>query len=134
MLSAHEKSLNYNTLIGIIKACVGKRIQIDLRNETHVYGQVESVFSEMNVIMSDAYFISPSIALEINKQDGKMSAMPKQFSEITIRGSNIRFVHIPDEVDMISALGNQILSMNGRLKQNGAGKNEFKKKPRNLKC
>ena len=60
-----------------------------------------------------------------NTNQKQKNSVPKHYSEITIRGKNIRFVHIPDEIDMISALQRQVLIRN-KFK-----KNEFKKKPRN---
>lgn len=128
MQTAHEKYLICNTLVGIMKECVGKRVQIDLRNEMHVYGQVVSVFGEMNVMLRDACFISPSNALKLSMGETSEPSS-KLFNEITIRGRNIRFVHVPDEIDMISALQRQIFNL-GR-KKNAGTKNEFKKRPRN---
>ncbi|CAF0749200.1 unnamed protein product [Brachionus calyciflorus] len=121
METARQKAFNFNTLIGILKACEGKRVQIDLRNEMHIYGKVESVFAEMNITLSNAYLISPAYNTDQKSTDLK----PDFYSEITIRGKNVRFVHIPDEIDMITALQRQILN---KKKFN---KNEFKKKPRN---
>lgn len=122
METSREKALNYNTLIGILKACEGKNIQIDLRNEMHIYGKCESVFAEMNVTLTDAYLIAPSTS---TKPDQKTQS--RFYSEISIRGSNIRFVHIPDDVDMISALQKSVLIARNKNKIN---KNEFKKRPR----
>lgn len=119
METARQKAFNYNTLIGILKACEGKNVQIDLRNEIHIYGKVESVFAEMNITLSNAYLISSNYVSRSKNQ------LPKYYTEITIRGKNVRFVHIPDDVDMISALQQQVLH------KKTFNKNEFKKKPRN---
>lgn len=121
MESAREKAFNYNTLIGILKACEGKTVQIDLRNEMHIFGKVESVFSEMNITLSNAHLVPLSF-----KSDSKFrNNLPKYYSEITIRGKNVRFVHIPDDVDMISALQKQVLN------KKTFNRSEFKKKTRN---
>ncbi|RNA18450.1 U7 snRNA-associated Sm LSm10 [Brachionus plicatilis] len=117
METARQKAFNYNTLIGILKACEGKNVQIDLRNEMHLYGKVESVFSEMNITLSNACMMSPNYIPN--------SKTTIHYSEITIRGKNVRFVHIPDDVDMISALQKQVLN------KRSFNKNEFKKRPRN---
>lgn len=122
MQTAHDKYLACNSLIGIIRACVGKWVQIDLRNENHVYGRIVSVFGEMNVIMRDASLISQVNVLNKTSSTTKTT---KTFSELTIRGRNIRFVHIPDDIDMISAIEHSIFSTTRQVK-----KNEFKKRPR----
>lgn len=123
MQTTYEKYLICNTLVGILNSCVGKCVQIDLRDETHVYGRVEAVFAEMNVIMSEAQFFKPSTA-------SRNEAPTKVFNEVTIRGRNIRFVHVPDEVDMIGALQRHIFSTS-RLGAKSNKKSEFKKRPRN---
>jgi small nuclear ribonucleoprotein (snRNP)-like protein len=104
MKSAREKSLLCNTLIGIVKSCELKRIQIDLRNESSLIGRVESVSMDMNVIMSNVTMINP---LTINSP----SSSNRFFKELTVRGNNIRFIHIPDEIDMLNCLQHGILSV-----------------------
>jgi small nuclear ribonucleoprotein (snRNP)-like protein len=104
MQTPKDKALLCNTIIGIIKACEGKCIQIDLRNEIHVVGKIEAVSSDMNVTMSNAWLTVPFSSIRNNHNSIK-------YSQITIRGSNIRFVHVPDEVDMIEALQNQIITI-----------------------
>ena len=106
MQTARDKALLCNTLIGILKACEGKRVQVDLRNEIHVFGKIESVYGDMNLIMSNAYLTIPFE----NKQTSS------KYNEITIRGCNIRFVHVPDDIDMINALQNQILTVRRSLR------------------
>ncbi len=104
MQTARDKALYCNTLIGIIKACEGKQVQIDLRNELQLYGKVESVSSNMNIIMSDTYLTMPFSGM----MSGSKETKRRFYNEITIRGCNVRFVHIPDEIDMIEALQTQI--------------------------
>jgi small nuclear ribonucleoprotein (snRNP)-like protein len=143
MLSAHEKELSCNTLIGIVRACEGKRIQIDLRNELHVYGKVESVFGDMNVTMSNVSVVTPAFKLyeggryqdeyeegDAGKSTCPLNARSKQYDEMTIRGRNIRFVHVPDEIDMVKALQKQIVAIT-RPNQKKRDKQQFKSRPRN---
>jgi small nuclear ribonucleoprotein (snRNP)-like protein len=109
MLTPKDKAILCNSLIGIVKGCEGKRIQIDLRNELHILGKLESVTSEMNVVMSDAYLTLPY------QSKNQKDQIKRHYDEIIIRGCNIRFVHIPDEIDLIKTLHNQIKSVkNGK--------------------
>jgi small nuclear ribonucleoprotein (snRNP)-like protein len=90
-----------NSLISIIKACEGRKTQIDLRNEANVYGLVDYVHAEMNIVMSDAVFTN-------------LKGVKKFYKHLSIRGNNIRFVHIPDSVDIINAVRNKINSIRHR--------------------
>jgi small nuclear ribonucleoprotein (snRNP)-like protein len=128
MISGFEKELNCNTLIGIVRACEGKRVQIDLRNELHIYGRVESVFGDMNIIMSNAYVMTPAFKIYENETDARSKS--KFYEEITLRGRNIRFVHVPDEIDMVKALQRQILAVT-RPNLKKRDQKQFKKRPRN---
>jgi small nuclear ribonucleoprotein (snRNP)-like protein len=135
MLSGQEKALGCNSLIGIVRACEGKRVQIDLRNELHIYGKVESVFGDMNVTMTNAFILTPTFKtlcgeVDQNNQTKFENPNPKFYNEITIRGRNIRFVHIPDEIDMINALQKQILAIT-RPNQKKKDKKQFRTRPKN---
>ncbi len=87
-----------NTLVSIIKACEGTKTQIDLRNEANVYGLVDYVHAEMNIVMSDVVFTN-------------LKGVKRFYKHMSIRGNNIRFVHIPDSVDIIHAVRNKINSI-----------------------
>ncbi len=130
MISAYEKELNCNTLIGIVRACEGKRVQIDLRNELHVYGKVESVFGDMNVMMSKARVMTPAFKIYDDEGAESAKAKSKLYEELTIRGRNIRFVHVPDDIDMVKALQRQILAVT-RPNLKKMDQKQFKKRPRN---
>ena len=97
MLNSKEKAILSNSLVVILRSCLGKELTIDLRNESSISGKVECVSVDMNVTLSNATLVS------IN--DKKIV-----YRQITIRGNNIRFVQIPDSVDMITAIQSQINS------------------------
>ena len=130
MQTARDKALLCNTLLGIAKACEGKRVQIDLRNELHVFGKVEFVSTEMNITMSNAFLTLP-IFRHHNSTSNNSSRTNerKLYKEITIRGCNVRYVHIPDEVDMIEALRDQIQA----VKRGRVGVRPVKNKIKNKK-
>ncbi len=98
MFSNKEKALLCNSLLSLIKACEGRKTQIDLRNESNIYGCIDYVYDDMNVIMSDCVFTN-------------LKGDKKFYKYLTIRGSNIRFVHIPDSIDIINSVQNRINSI-----------------------
>lgn len=98
LLTRREKSLYCNSLVSILKGCEGKKTQIDLRNESYLIGYIECVHADMTIQMKQAKLT--------NLKGNQM-----ELNQITIRGNNIRFVHIPDSVDMIDAMRRQINSI-----------------------
>ena len=126
MQTPKDKALYCNTLVGIIKACEGKTIQVDLRNELQLFGKVETVESNMNFTMSNAFLTMPFSKLSPDSHEKQMK--PKHYSEITVRGRNVRFVHIPDDVDMIEALEQQILKARSSFNRTVSKVKTFKPK------
>lgn len=99
MTSAVEKSKTANTLICLLKALVGRETTVELRNENCVRGTIKDVDSRMNITVSGATFTTP---------DGRQLA----FDDLQyIHGKNIRYVHIPDDVDVSQAIENELGTM-----------------------
>ncbi|OWF50960.1 U7 snRNA-associated Sm-like protein LSm10 [Mizuhopecten yessoensis] len=91
MASDRERFKIRNSLICLLKAVEGKVTTVELRNESTVSGFVEHVDAYMNVTMTDVSF---------RNYKGKVSS----FEQFFVQGINIRFVQIPDEVDMKKAI------------------------------
>lgn len=96
MASAVEKSKTANTLICLLKGLVGCETTVELRNENCVRGTIRDVDSRMNITVSEATFTTP---------DGRQLA----FDELQyIHGKNIRYVQIPDYVDVSQTIENEV--------------------------
>ncbi|CAH1773168.1 unnamed protein product, partial [Owenia fusiformis] len=91
MASNREKYYITNTLLCLLKACENKKTIVELRNENIVEGLINYVDGFMNVTMSDVKFTS-------FRGDVSM------FESFFVAGKNIRFVQIPDEIDMMAAI------------------------------
>ncbi|XP_071123496.1 U7 snRNA-associated Sm-like protein LSm10 [Mytilus edulis] len=91
MASNRQKFLIKNSLISLLKALEGKVTTVELRNEHTVTGTIDYVDGFMCVSMSNVCFKTLS---------GKMT----NFEQFYIQGPNIRFVQIPDEIDMKKAI------------------------------
>lgn len=94
MATNREKFKIRNSLICLIKAAEGYITTVDLRNENTVTGKIECVDAYMNIFMTDATFKS-------------WTGRTLEFTDFFIQGQNIRFVHIPDEINMRKAIENQ---------------------------
>ncbi|XP_067125863.1 U7 snRNA-associated Sm-like protein LSm10 [Centruroides vittatus] len=94
-MSLREKARSCKTLVCLLQALTGKITTVELRNECAITGRIDSVDGYMNIHMSEVIFNGPS---------GEQRA----FSSFFIQGKQIRFVQIPDEVNIIQAIQNQL--------------------------
>lgn len=94
-LSALEKCTTERTLICLLRACQGYRTMVELRNESTCFGEIANVDGFMNVIMTDATFTT-------------IKGNTEYFAELHIIGKNIRYVHIPDEIDILSSIEEEV--------------------------
>ena len=117
METAFDRYLYCNTLVGILKACEGRHLQVDLRNESHLIGTVDYVSPNMNITMSNTFLIR-SLS---NRQMPGNSQTRTFYREMTLRGNNVRFVHVPDEINMTEALRRQIKEVKNRTKAKFSG-------------
>jgi small nuclear ribonucleoprotein (snRNP)-like protein len=79
------------TLVCVIQALMGLELLVELRNDLSIRGFLDDCDNAMNVIIKDA---------RIEDVEGCQKHMPLIF----VRGSNIRFVHIPDNVNIMQAV------------------------------
>nr|XP_022295049.1 U7 snRNA-associated Sm-like protein LSm10 [Crassostrea virginica] len=91
MATDRERFLIRNTLLSLLKAVEGKETTIELRNENSVSGKVQNVDPYMNVLMNNVVFKS-------------FRGASQKFTSFFVQGPNIRYVHIPDEIDMRAAI------------------------------
>lgn len=87
METSREKHFIINTMTCLIKACEGYEVTVDLRDSSEINGLVIHVDGFMNISMSD-------VTLKTN-----IGHLIK-FEQFFVKGRQIRYVHIPDEIDM----------------------------------
>lgn len=85
--AARESYYIKNTLICLLKAVEGKVTTVELRNENSVTGKIDHVDGYMNISMSNVCYKS-------------YRGIMTNFDSFFVQGVNVRFVHIPDEIDM----------------------------------
>lgn len=88
METPREKYFIANSMICLLKAVEGMETTVELRDEKVAEGQIDSVDGFMNMNMSD-------VTLKF-----LLTGEKKKFDSFFINGKTIRYVHIPDEVDM----------------------------------
>ncbi|XP_037281898.2 U7 snRNA-associated Sm-like protein LSm10 [Rhipicephalus microplus] len=90
MATPRERALVAKSLVLMLQSLRGRQTTIELRNELSVWGTVESVDAFMNVDLSDATVVGPS---------GE-----KNYASFFVQGRQVRYIHIPDDIDMAASL------------------------------
>lgn len=97
METKREKFYMMNSMICLLKTVEGKRTTVEMRDEKEVTGVVIHVDGYMNIGMRDVVF--------------KTATWEKKFDSFFVKGKTIRYVHIPDEIDMKSAMEAKLKEM-----------------------
>ena len=88
MASGRERPTSERTLVCLLQAVQGHRTIVELRNESSAEGMIDNVDGFVNISMSDVKF---------SKQNGQEVM---DFPTMFIQGKQIRYVEIPDFIDM----------------------------------
>ena len=100
MRTPRETQRSTNTLVCLLQGLAGHVVKIELRNEASILGKIVHVDGYMDVDM---------VNVSYTDVDNKTS----HFEDFHIQGKNIRFVQVPDELNMLSVISRQ-LEMNCR--------------------
>uniref|UniRef100_A0A8C6TR31 Organic solute carrier partner 1a n=1 Tax=Neogobius melanostomus TaxID=47308 RepID=A0A8C6TR31_9GOBI len=112
--SIRERVIAENSLVVLLQGVQGRVTTVDLRDESTARGRVVSVDAFMNVRLSDVLF---------RDRGGRLT----ELQDLFITGRNVRYVHIPDEMDIIRTIQDQ-LSRIHRVRnfgRDGGGRKEF---------
>ena len=88
METPRERYFIANSMICLLKAVEGFETTVELRNEKVVEGHIDKVDGYMNISMSD-------VTLKL-----LLTGEEKKFDSFFVNGKSIRYVHIPDEINM----------------------------------
>uniref|UniRef100_A0A1E1X1C8 Putative small nuclear ribonucleoprotein smd1 n=1 Tax=Amblyomma aureolatum TaxID=187763 RepID=A0A1E1X1C8_9ACAR len=91
MATPRERALIGKSLVLMLRALQGRQTTIELRNELSVWGTVESVDAYMNMDLRNVSVVSPG---------GK----EETYTSFFVQGRQVRYVHIPDDIDMVATL------------------------------
>lgn len=90
METARERFYFANTMLCLLKAIEGQSTTVELRDEKEVFGKIIQVDGYMNITMANVTL--------------KTAGCARRFDRFFVNGRLVRYVHIPDEVDMRSAM------------------------------
>ncbi|GFT19386.1 sm domain-containing protein [Nephila pilipes] len=94
-MAQREKAISSKTLVCLLQGLAGKVTHIDFRDETAIYGRIDSVDGYMNIEMSNVDYQAPS---------GEV----KKFAKYCCQGKFIRYVMIPENFDCIKSINEQL--------------------------
>ena len=111
--SIRERTIVENSLVILLQGLHGQVTTVDLRDESTARGRVVNVDAYMNVRLADVLF---------RDRRGRVSRLEDLF----ITGRNVRYVHIPDQLDIADTIEKQL----GKISRmrNYAGERGSKKK------
>lgn len=84
-----------NTLVCLLQGLTGHVAKIELRNEASLVGKIMHVDGFMDVDMSNVSYTD-------------IENKTTRFDDFHIQGKNIRFVQVPDELDMLTVITQQL--------------------------
>ncbi|XP_010790837.1 U7 snRNA-associated Sm-like protein LSm10 [Notothenia coriiceps] len=115
--SIRERSIAENSMVVLLQGLQGEVTTVELRNESSARGRVVNVDAFMNVRLDDVTY---------KDRRGKSS----QLKDMFITGRNIRYVHIPDHVDIMKTIEGHLAKIHRvrNFGSKGGGRKEYAKK------
>ncbi|XP_077447202.1 U7 snRNA-associated Sm-like protein LSm10 [Stigmatopora argus] len=115
--SISERTIIENSMVILLQGLQGQVTTVDLRNESTARGRVVNVDAFMNVRLEDVLY-----------RDWRGSLVRLQ--DLFITGRNIRYVHIPDHVDIMKTIEGELKKIHRvrNFGSEGGGRKEFKKR------
>ncbi|EMP34879.1 U7 snRNA-associated Sm-like protein LSm10, partial [Chelonia mydas] len=93
--SVKERTIAENSLVILLQGIHGYVTTVDLRDESTVLGRITNVDAFMNIRLAEVTFTD---------RQGRVS----QLDDLFVTGRNVRYVHIPDEVDIKATVEKQL--------------------------
>uniref|UniRef100_A0A914XDT2 Sm domain-containing protein n=1 Tax=Plectus sambesii TaxID=2011161 RepID=A0A914XDT2_9BILA len=95
-----ERQRSSNSLVCLLQGVERKRVTVELRDETAIEGLITSVDCYMNIEMGD-----------VTLYPRYSGAAPQKFDSFFISGKHIRYVHLPDHIDVMGVLQKQVKAL-----------------------
>nr|XP_046274556.1 U7 snRNA-associated Sm-like protein LSm10 [Scatophagus argus] len=115
--SIRERTIAENSMVVLLQGLQGEVTTVDLKNESTARGRVVSVDAFMNIRLADVLY---------RDRRGQLT----QLQDLFVTGRNIRYVHIPDHMDIMKTVQSQLAKIH-RVRNfagHGGGRKEYAKK------
>lgn len=115
--SIRERTIAENSMVVLLQGLQGEVTTVDLRNESTARGRVVNVDAFMNIRLEEVLY---------RDWRGNLS----QLQDLFITGRNVRYVHIPDHIDIMKTMQSQLAKIHRvrNFASQGGGRKEYAKK------
>ncbi|KAK3558850.1 hypothetical protein QTP86_030447 [Hemibagrus guttatus] len=113
--SIAERTISENSLVVLLQGLQGQVTTVELRDESTARGRVLNVDAFMNVRLEDVLY---------RDRRGNVS----QMADLFVTGRNVRYVHIPDHVDIAETIQSQLDKIHRVRFFTEKGRKEYSKK------
>lgn len=115
--SIRERTIAENSMVVLLQGLQGEVTTVDLKNESTARGRVVNVDAFMNIRLEDVLY---------RDRRGRLT----QLQDLFVTGRNVRYVHIPDHVDIIKTIQSQLAKIHRvrNFAREGGGRKEFARK------
>lgn len=115
--SIRERTIAENSMVALLQGLQGEVTTVDLRNECSARGRLVNVDAFMNMRLE---------AVVYRDRRGRLANMQDLF----VTGRNVRYVHIPDHVDIMKTIQAQLATVHRvrNFAREGGGRKEFAQK------
>lgn len=98
LLNRTERVLSCKSLTCFLQGLEGHATTVELRNEIKVRGTVAFVDSKMNILLQDVQYT-------------KLSGHTTLFDELFIPGRQIRYVQVPDSINVMGTIHSKVAEL-----------------------
>lgn len=114
--SIRERTIAENSMVVLLQGLQGEVTTVDLRNESTARGRVVNVDAFMNIRLEEVLY---------RDWRGNLS----QLQDMFITSRNVRYVHIPDHIDIMKTMQNQLAKIHRvrNFASQGGGRKEYAK-------
>uniref|UniRef100_A0A3P9J1Y5 Organic solute carrier partner 1a n=1 Tax=Oryzias latipes TaxID=8090 RepID=A0A3P9J1Y5_ORYLA len=110
--SIRERTIAENSMVVLLQGLQGEVTTVDLRDESSARGLVLNVDAFMNIRLKDVLFLD-------------RRGQTAQLQDLFITGRNVRYVHIPDHVNIMKTMESQLAKIHRVRNFAGGGRKEF---------
>ncbi|XP_008830368.1 U7 snRNA-associated Sm-like protein LSm10 isoform X1 [Nannospalax galili] len=117
--SVKERTISENSLIILLQGLQGQVTTVDLRDESVARGRIDNVDAFMNIRLANVTYTD-------------RWGHQVELDDLFVTGRNVRYVHIPDDVNITATIEQQIQIIH-RVRNfggKGQGRQEFPSKRR----
>ncbi|XP_053122767.1 U7 snRNA-associated Sm-like protein LSm10 [Hemicordylus capensis] len=93
--SVKERTISENSLVILLQGLHGRVTTVELRDEGVVVGRIVNVDAFMNIRLSEATFTD-------------RSSHSAWLADLFVTGRNVRYVHIPEDMDIRATIQQQL--------------------------